>query len=150
MVSLLSQYGPSRLCKNLILGWSIWVNLTFRILTCKWLEYKDKFNTCIAFHWIQGFTSVMFYQILDFIQRNQSNLCRFTTNLRKLKQFKIFLQKKKRIHDHNIYHSGLSTLTKCHCEATGFIKFRYILSCITFNIFVFFHLKCTETVQSFS
>ena len=95
MVSLLSQYGPSRLCKNLILGWSIWVNLTFRILTCKWLEYKDKFNTCIAFHWIQGFTSVMFYQILDFIQRNQSNLCRFTTNLRKLKQFKIFLQKKK-------------------------------------------------------
>ena len=35
------------------------------------------------------------------------------------------------------YHSGLSTLTKCHCEAVGLHKFYHhsdILSCITFQI----------------
>ena len=141
MVSLLSQYGPSRLCKNLILGWSIWVNLIFRILTCKWLEYKDKFNICIAFHWIQGFTNAMLYQILDYIPWNyQSNLCSNIYYIQTLKTWSnSYCNRKKYMFTLLIssYHSGHWNLTKCHCEAVGLHKFYHhsdILLLVLFHI----------------
>ena len=51
MVSLLSQYGPSRLCKNLILGWTIWLTLFLESLIAS--GWNTKTNSIHALHFIE-------------------------------------------------------------------------------------------------